>query len=85
MLSAISWKLLLKAQAEFCRVATRFEKTARITWPSSPSLPLSYGCGKCPHHLGLFQRRQVYSLARSAEHHQKSSMRRSAAPAWDLV
>ena len=33
------------------RVATRFEKTARITLPSSLSQPSSYGCDKCPHHL----------------------------------
>src|ERR1700757_1381048 len=24
------------------------KKPPEITWPSLPSLPLSYGCGKCP-------------------------------------
>jgi transposase len=35
------------------RVATRFERPPEITVPSSLSLPSSYGCDKCPHHLAV--------------------------------
>jgi transposase len=44
---------------QFRRVATRFEKTARNYLAVAPSLPLSYGCGKCPHYLALLW--QIYS------------------------
>jgi len=39
---------------QFRRVATRFEKTARnYRAVVTLSLPSSYGCDKCPHHLAL--------------------------------
>jgi hypothetical protein len=38
----------------FRRVATRYEKPPATTSPSSPSLPLCYGSGNCPHDLGAF-------------------------------
>jgi transposase len=36
---------------QFRRVATASKRPPEITLPSSRSLPSSYGCDKCPHHL----------------------------------
>ena len=44
---------------QFRRVATRCKRPPDITATSSLSQPSSYGCGKCPHHLALFNAHRV--------------------------
>jgi transposase len=58
---------------QFRRVATRFEKTAEITVPSSLSQPSSYGCDKCPHYLALPERDGRFDMMLMLIHHLTST------------
>src|SRR5580692_3192175 len=51
MPSVISWNAASQSSNSSDASRPASKKPPEITWPSSPSLPLSYGYGKCPHHL----------------------------------
>src|SRR5580692_10487764 len=52
MPSVISWNAASQSSNSSDASRPASKKPPEITWPSSPSLPLSYGYGKCPHYLG---------------------------------
>src|SRR5580692_3830064 len=53
MPSVISWNAASQSSNSSDASRPASKKPPEITWPSSPSLPLSYGYGKCPHYLVL--------------------------------
>src|SRR5258708_5918072 len=52
MPSAISWNVASQNSSSSAASQPASKRPPEITGPSSLSLPSSYGCGKCPHHLG---------------------------------
>src|SRR5438046_5528923 len=51
MPSAISWSAASQNSSNSAASQPASKRLLEITLPSSPSLPSSYGCDKCPHHL----------------------------------
>src|SRR5258705_8544277 len=51
MPSAISWNVASQNSSSSAASHPASKRPPEITGPSSLSLPSSYGCGKCPHHL----------------------------------
>src|SRR3979409_2625219 len=56
MPSAISWNAASQNSSSSAASQPASKRPPEITGPSSLSLPSSYGCDKCPHHLGLCTR-----------------------------
>ena len=52
MPSAISWNAASVSSNSSAASQPASKRPPEIIGPSSLSLPSSYGCGKCPHHLG---------------------------------
>src|SRR5258708_8880702 len=53
MPSAISWSAASQNSNNSAASQPVSKRQPEITLPSSLSQPSSYGCDKCPHHLGL--------------------------------
>src|SRR5260221_7582610 len=53
MPSAISWSVASQNSNNSAASQPASKRQPEITLPSSLSQPSSYGCDKCPHHLGL--------------------------------
>src|SRR6266403_5514625 len=54
MPSAISWSAASQNSNNSAASQPASKRQPEITVPSSLSQPSSYGCDKCPHHLGLY-------------------------------
>src|SRR5258707_14640821 len=53
MPSAISWSAASQNSNNSAASQPASKRQPEITLPSSLSQPSSYGCDKCPHHLGV--------------------------------